>query len=121
MTIFILILMLCSAVIAPGALVWGWIRWFKSPQVRNWAAYLSLLGFLLATSSGLLAVGTICCGPWTYYDPRLLRMFRWGSLLSLAGILFVLIGISRHNTLRWFAPVSAVGTLLFWLLAAAAE
>jgi hypothetical protein len=56
-----------------------------------------------------------------FYDPLLLRIFRWGGLLSLAGILFGICGVWRPGPLRWQAPVCGLGTLAFWLLAAEGE
>jgi hypothetical protein len=93
----------------------------QKPHSRSWASHLSFLAFALATASALLALVAICCGPWVYYDYKLLRIYRWGFLISLSGILFSIAGIWRASTLRWFAPACSFGTLLFWLGAAASE
>jgi hypothetical protein len=45
---------------------------------------LSLIGFTLASASGLLAVSSVlyahAIGGFPFYDPRLLRIYRWGDL-----------------------------------------
>jgi hypothetical protein len=67
-------------------------------------------------------VGRVCSGsPLSVLRPLLLRIFRWGGLLSLAGILFGICGVWRPGPLRWQAPVCGLGTLAFWLLAAEGE
>ena len=73
----------------PAVLVVGWVRWARQRRIgRTW---LSLAGFSLATASALLAVESMAyagmIGGFRYYDPTLLRIFRWGVLLSLAGCL----------------------------------
>lgn len=46
----------------------------------------------IPTASGLLAVSSLvwahAIGGFPYYDPRLLRMYRWGGLLSLSSLVF---------------------------------
>jgi hypothetical protein len=56
-----------------------------------------------------------------FYDPMLLRIMGIGSLLSVGGFVFGLSGIWKANPVRWHAPVSAVATLAFCLLAASME
>jgi hypothetical protein len=108
----------------PAVLVWGWLRWAKRTEPRTLCSTLSLIGFLLATISGLLAILTffyaIVIG-FRFYDPPLLRIYRWGLLLSLTGFLFAISGVWRTNPLRWHAPASAVGMFLFWFVAALGE
>src|SRR6266481_1287199 len=108
----------------PVVLVWGWVRWTKRTQPRTLCSKLSLIGFSLSTVSGLLAILTffyaITIG-FRFYDPPLLRIYRWGLLLSLIGFLFAISGVWRANPLRWHAPAGAVGMFLFWLVAASFE
>jgi uncharacterized membrane protein YbhN (UPF0104 family) len=76
---------------SPIMLVWGWARWQLGPKLRTISAVLSLIGFILATVSGVLAVSTIVFAQFhhfPYYDPLLLRIFRCGTYLSLGGIVF---------------------------------
>src|SRR5208282_1403687 len=40
----------------PGAIVWGWLRWLRRAQPRSLYPVLSLLGFISATASALLAI-----------------------------------------------------------------
>jgi hypothetical protein len=56
-----------------------------------------------------------------FYDPTLMRIEGWGMILSLVSIVLALFGLSGKSAVRWHAPVCAVGTLVFWVLAAAGE
>jgi hypothetical protein len=109
----------------PALMLWGWARWFGRTQPRTVPVILSLIGFTLATASGLLAVSSLvyahAIGGFPYYDPRLLRMYRWGGLLSLSGLVFGIAGVWRPGPVRWLAPVCSIGTLLFWFASAMGE
>src|SRR5690348_16392668 len=67
---------ICGGV--PALLLWGWARWFGRTQPRTVSVILSLIGFTLATTSGLLAVSSLvwahAIGGFPYYDPRLLSV-----------------------------------------------
>jgi hypothetical protein len=107
----------------PILIIVGWVRWATRRQAGG--TWLSLTGFSLGTASALLGIGTMlyACslGGFPYYDPALLRIYRLGLLLSVAGLIFGTVGLRRSSPVRWYAPVAAVGTLLFWLAAAAGE
>jgi hypothetical protein len=122
----VLVLFVVGIYIAlPAVMIWGWLRWSKRIQPQTLASILSLIGFTLATASGLLAISSMlyahAVGGFPFYDPLLLRIYRWGALLSLSGTVFALIGVWRPGPLRWHAPACAVGTLLFWFAAAVGE
>jgi hypothetical protein len=106
---------------SPIVLIWGWMRWVKLPKPRTLTSILSLIGLILATASALLAVSLIAhavvLGGFPYYDPRAMRIYRWGMLLSLAAIVFGIGGIWRPSSLRWHAPVSGICMLIFWIVA----
>ncbi len=122
-TLMVLYVFVCSA--TPVSLIWGWVRWARRPKQKTVPAMLALSGFALATASGLLAISALIyaqlIGGFPYYDPRLLRIYRWGIQLSLIGVIFGLAGVWRSSALRWHAPLSAAGALLFWILAASGE
>jgi hypothetical protein len=109
----------------PALLIWGWIRWFRRTQPRTLPSILSSIGLALATASAILAVSSVlyahAIGGFPYYDPRLLRMYRWGGLLSLSGLVFGIAGVWRPGPLRWLAPVCSFGTALFWFASAMGE
>jgi hypothetical protein len=93
-------------------------------QVETIPSILSLSGFALATLSAILAVSSIAYAQvhrFGFYDPSLMKIMRWGSMLSLAGFLFAVGGAWRKSPLRWHAPVCALGTFAFWVLAAEGE
>jgi len=100
------------------------VRWFRRRDCGI-AAGFALLGLVFATASALLAVSSIvyaqATGGFPFYDPRLLRIYRWGFVLSLTGILFGICGLARKSSLRWQAPLCALGTLMFWISAAESE
>jgi hypothetical protein len=60
-------------------------------------------------------------GGFPFYDPRLMRIYFYGSVLSLAGIALGLVGAFFRNPVRWQAPLAALGTFLFWIGCAAGE
>jgi hypothetical protein len=109
----------------PALLIWGWVRWFRRTQPRTLPVILSLIGLALATASSLLAVSSVlyahAIGGFPYYDPRLLRFYRWGAVLSLSGLVFGIAGVWRPGPVRWLAPVCSLGTALFWFASAMGE
>jgi len=123
--VFVVLYVVCIYIALPAAMVWGWVRWARRTQTRTFCSILSLIGFTLATASALLAISAVlyarAIGGFPFYDPLLLRIFRWGGLLSLSGIAFAIIGGWGPGPLRWHAPACAVGTLVFWVGAAAGE
>ena len=118
-------LFLAGYLLSPTILIWGWARWLRLPKQKTVTSVLSLLGFILATLSALVAVSgmiySFAIGGFPYYDPRLMKIMAVGGLLSLGSLTFSLSGIWRANSLRWHAPVSAIATLAFWLAAVAGE
>lgn len=105
-------------------MIGGWVRWQSEPKLRTVPSILSLVGFVLASASAVFAVSTIVVAQFhhfPYYDPPLLRIFRWGTFLSLGGIVFGVSGAWRRSSLRWHAPVSATGMLASWFLTASME
>ena len=86
---------------------------------------MSLIGFALATISALLAISTAiyakAIGGFQFYDPTLLRIYRYGALLSLSGMVFSIAGLWKPSVLRWHAPVCSVGTLMYWFMLASTE
>ena len=118
------ILIVIGYLVTPVALIWGWTGWVRQPRQRTVPAILSLTGFVFATASAVLAASSVAYAQvhhFPFYDPLLLRIFRWGSLLSLAGILFGIGGAWRPGPLRWQAPACGLGMLAFWVLAAEGE
>ena len=109
----------------PVLLIWGWLRWWKRDKKHSLIPIMSLIGFFLATASSLLAISTVVyatvIGGFPFYDPTLIRIYKYGALLSLSGIVFSFAGLWRPNALRWHSLLCAVVTLAFWFLLAALE
>jgi hypothetical protein len=111
----------------PALVLWGWIRWTKHRNTypRSRSSLFSLIGFSLATGSATLALATHLYARFVhsfpFYDPTLMKIYAIGCLLSIVGIALAFAGTGRPNAVRWLAPVCAVGTLVFWLLAMSSE
>src|SRR5258708_15644353 len=120
-----ILFVISTYMLLPAAIIWGWIRWIRYEKARSVISYFAAIGFAFATASGLLAVSAIIFAHhirgFPFYDPRLLKIYRWGALLSLTGITFAAGGAWKPSPLRWLAPACTLGTLLFWLGAAAGE
>jgi hypothetical protein len=122
--ITMVVFLVVSHLITPVMLIWGWSRWAQWSKLKTIPSILSLSGFALATLSAILAVSSIAYAQvhrFGFYDPSLMKIMRWGSMLSLAGFLFAVGGAWRKSPLRWHAPVCALGTFAFWVLAAEGE
>jgi hypothetical protein len=117
--LFFLAINALAYLVAPIALIWGWLRWSAKPKHRTVASFLSLIGFIFASASALVAISSVIyahmINGFGFYDPRLMRILRWGVALSLGGLAFGIGGIWRSNSLRWHAPICALGTLAFWI------
>jgi len=104
---------------------WGWVRWATQKNSINLFSILSLIGFVLATASESLAIAMVIYARVTsgfdFYDPTLMRIYAIGTLLSLVGLIFAIVGTWKPSSLRWFALVGTVGTLCYWLVQAASE
>ncbi len=120
----VFVILVALGFVSPVILIWGWVRWAGQPKLRTVPSILSLTAFVFATASATLAVSSIIYAGFhgfPYFDPLLLKVFRGGGILSLAGIFFGVGGVWQKSSLRWYAPVCALGTLAFWMFAAAGE
>jgi peptidoglycan/LPS O-acetylase OafA/YrhL len=123
-SILVYSLLALAYLVTPAALIVGWVRWSRRTDSRTPATTASLISFALASSSAALAAITLVVAQFHhfgFYDPILMRIYRSGAVLSCLSALLALIGLWRRNSLRWYAPACAVGTLAFWIMAAAGE
>jgi len=106
-------------------LIWAIWRWAQtSPRFCRpvWRSYAAFVAICLAGVSSLLwlilSVWARVRGGFPFYDPVVLRFYRWGLLLGLAGFVSSLPGKGK---LRWPAcGLSALMTFL-WFGAALSE
>jgi hypothetical protein len=111
-------LVLMMHVCAPVILIVGWFRWYKAPKQITTQASLSLIAFVLATTSALLALSSMAYsvmrGGFRYYDPTLLNFFRAGLSISLISLVFSIGSVWKPSSLRWFAPALSFSMLVLW-------
>jgi hypothetical protein len=123
-TLIVYTLLALAYLVTPTVLILGWVRWSRRRDSRLRAATLSLLSFAFASCSALLGLVTLGAAQvhhFGFYDPVLMRIYGCGAVLSCISLLLSLAGLLRPNTLRWYAPACALGTLAFWIMAAAGE
>jgi len=112
-------------VATPLVMIWGWIRWARREKKWTVLSALSLARFTLATASDLLAVSSSIyarlIGGFPFYDPRLMRIYALGTLISASALILSLSGIWRLNSLRWHALFCSFGTLVYWFAMAGTE
>src|SRR5712672_764446 len=122
---FLWVLALVAYAGVPVALVLGWVKWLRRPKEVGTFALFSLFGFGIATSSAALAiyvlVYSIFIGGFPFYDPLLLRFYRWGFGVSVLALLFSFLGVWRKSVLRWYAPALSCGMCLAWFIWAIGE
>jgi len=121
--VFYTSLFVFAYVVAPTAFVWGLISFVRHRHER-WTptAVLSASGFLIALFSaavGLLLIFFTSNGAFENFAHMELfcRFIKYGGALSVLALLFAIAGIWKPHRLRWQAPVGALGTLAFWLIA----
>jgi hypothetical protein len=104
---------------------WGWERWMSWPGRLSRSSALGFAGFALATASWLLEVGSgayaIVIGGFSYYDPRLMRIFSIGILISMLGLVLAIAGGWNRNPIRWHAMATSFAMLVSWFLFASME
>src|ERR1700743_1289069 len=110
----IFLLGLAMYAVVPVTAFAGLRRCIRARSERNWIFLPSFIGFGFGLASALLVFIAIAWGggSYRYYDPDLLRFFKIGMLLSLAGVMAGLGGIWKKNLLRWHAPLLSLGMLM---------
>ena len=106
-------------------LAWALWRWVRSqPRITEpvWRSYVAIGAISFAGISSLLWLISIVwagvIGGFPYYDPVLLRFYRWGALTSLSGLLISFVGKGK---LRWPACGLSSLMVLLWFMAATGE
>ena len=125
MTDLLMTFVLLSYLLIPAGIVWGWVRYFAKPTKLTMAFAFSLIGFGLTTASAMLVAGAAVysgmVGGFQFYDPRLIKVFRVGALLTGLSVLTSLVGIWKKNPLRWFASICSTGMGIAWFYLMLAE
>jgi hypothetical protein len=103
-------------------LFWAvWLRAHSTPRICTpaWRSYLAFAATAFVSLSVLLWVVSLLwarvIGGFPFYDPALLRFYRWGFLTSLAGLLTSVVGKGKR---RW--PSCGLSALMAFLWFAAA-
>jgi hypothetical protein len=121
----VLLYIVFIAGVLPVVLIWGWLRWLRGARPRTLPSMLSLTSFVLATTSGLLAIAAGAyarlVGGLPVRAPSLQHILSCGLLLSLCAVVSALGGAWRSSPLRWHALIGSIGTLLFWVVSATGE
>ncbi len=109
----------------PAALVFVIIYWMRTtPKIGEplWRGCFAIGAATFAAISVTLWVFSFWyarkVGGFAYYDPTLMRFYRWGSVTGLAGTVS---GFGGAGKLKW--PACGLATLmtLLWLFAATGE
>jgi hypothetical protein len=85
----------------PALFISGWVRLSKDKNLGSTPRLFAVVGFSLATGSARLGLFTFLYArlihSFPYYDPTLMRIYAFGSLLALAGVLSSVGGIWRRG------------------------
>jgi hypothetical protein len=88
-------------------------------------AVCSGVAWTLALASAVLYFGSIVWanvrGGFRFYDPVLMRIYGYGTLLSLRGIVFGLLSVWRGRKVRWGAGALSIVMTALWFIAAMGE
>jgi hypothetical protein len=110
------------AVALPAVMVWGWVRWAKSASARTLFSRLSMIGFVLANISVLLALSSLffahTMGSSPIQNSLLLKLSSAGLMLAALGVALAFCAVWRASALRWPCVFCATGILAFWLFSA---
>ncbi len=102
--------------------IWRWLRASPRIGVPAWRSYVAIVAIGLAGVSALLWVVSLiwarAIGGFPFYDPVLLRFYRWGFLTSALGLFVSFVGKGK---LRW--PTTGLSLLMsmLWFMAATGE
>jgi hypothetical protein len=123
--VFYISLFVFAYIVGPTALVWGLVS-FVRRRHEKWTptSFFSVSGFLIAFLSAVVGLLLIFCGLSGAFENLAhmeiyYRFIKYGGVLSILALLFAIGGIWKPHRLRWQAPISALGTLAFWIIAAA--
>jgi hypothetical protein len=102
--------------------IWRWTRSTPRIDTPAWRSYVAFVATAFVGLSALLWVISIlwarAIGGFPYYDPVLLRFYRWGGLTSLAGLLTSVMGKGK---LRWPSCGLSVLMTFLWFAEAMGE
>lgn len=99
----LIVLAALAYLVSPVLLICGWAQWVRQPKLRTATSILSLVGFVFANTSALLAIAAIAYAQihrFPHQDPLLIKLYRVGVVLSRCGIVFGIGGVWRSSALR---------------------
>lgn len=116
---------LVCAILAPSVFAWGFWRWRETkPRFEEplWRSYWGLAAFGLGGLSLLLWITSIvwalAVAGFPYFDPGLLKFYRAGLYLSLAG---VFASVPSQGKLRWPGFLVSFMMAVLWMLTASRQ
>ncbi len=106
-------------------LAWALWRWLRTaPRIVEpaWRSYMAIGAIGFAGASSMLwlisLIWAMVIGGFPFYDPVLLRFYRWGFLTSALGLLISFAGKGR---LKWPSCGLSLLMALLWMMAASSE
>ena len=100
--------------------VWGWVSWVHNrPKHLSFGVACYLVGFAFGSKSAALQVGPGLYAQFTdgfmFMDPRLLRIYGFGMVSALLGLVCGVFGTDSQSPLRWKGTILCIFLLLLWL------
>lgn len=81
---------MCICFGLPAITIWGWFRWAKQRECKQFCSFVALLAFICATLSGLLALFSLVyvqSAQLAAYDIRWARLLRIDLLISASAVI----------------------------------
>lgn len=82
----LIVLAALAYLVSPVLLICGWAQWVRQPKLRTATSILSLVGFVFANTSALLAIAAIAYAQihrFPHQDPLLIKLSSGGSTFPM--------------------------------------
>ncbi len=124
--VLFLTLFVFGDIVTPALCAYCWFRWSGSKRRKSRKTRLSFASLCVTTGTLLLGLGCLLysarrTGVFLYLLPSMSHVYAASLLLSIVALLLALAGARSDNPLRGKAVVIALGSFVFWFLAASGE